>query len=655
MCLSNDNTGDPTHTLSVTSNLTHGSLTLNNDGSFEYIPTSGYVGNDSFTYQITDNNSETASAVVTISVTSNATYNVTYSAPDATGPTTPTDTNDYMQGATVTISTDEPTRDGYTFDGWTKSGDATVYKTGTVNSSFAMPDSDVTLNANWTAVNSNVTYAAGTSDTVTGMPSPLTTSHATDSTVSISASEPSRAGYTFAGWTTSFDANTYDKDDATYNEFTMPTSAVTLTASWTAVSNNVTYATGTSDTVTGMPSPLTTSHATDSTVSISASEPSRAGYTFAGWTTSFDANTYDKDDATYNEFTMPTSAVTLTASWTAGNQTLAYDAGAAGTNAANMPSDSSHATSSTVTISSTEPTWTDHTFDGWLSSEDSNTYRVGGTTQFTMPANTVTMTAQWSDTEYSVSYSAHNADSGVPSDSNTYIVGADVTVGTAPTRTGYEFAGWDDGSTIHPVGDTTPMVSGGITLTAVWNQIHTLSYDAGAAGTNAADMPSDSSYAATTTATVSSTVPTWTDHTFDGWTTSFDANTYTGGDAFAMPDSDATLTAQWSDTEYSVSYSAPNADSGVPSDSNTYIVGADVTVGSAPARAGYDFVGWDDGSTTHSAGDTTPMVSGGLTFTAVWDKLTEATDDEYSTDVNSNTECCSSWSDGKRYTRRRNK
>lgn len=43
-------------TLSVTTPPVHGTVALNNDGSFTYTPTSGYTGADQFTYTITDSN-----------------------------------------------------------------------------------------------------------------------------------------------------------------------------------------------------------------------------------------------------------------------------------------------------------------------------------------------------------------------------------------------------------------------------------------------------------------------------------------------------------------------------------------------------------------------------------------------------------------------
>lgn len=47
---------------------THGTLTLNADGSFSYQPESGYVGSDSFTYKATDGTVDSNNATVTINV-----------------------------------------------------------------------------------------------------------------------------------------------------------------------------------------------------------------------------------------------------------------------------------------------------------------------------------------------------------------------------------------------------------------------------------------------------------------------------------------------------------------------------------------------------------------------------------------------------------
>jgi len=60
--------GDGPLSASVVSDPTHGALTLNADGSFTYMPASGYVGGDSFAYQATDAAENYASATVTLTV-----------------------------------------------------------------------------------------------------------------------------------------------------------------------------------------------------------------------------------------------------------------------------------------------------------------------------------------------------------------------------------------------------------------------------------------------------------------------------------------------------------------------------------------------------------------------------------------------------------
>ncbi|XGV98850.1 MAG: Ig-like domain-containing protein [Leptolyngbya sp. BL-A-14] len=91
--LTNDT--DPSN-LSLTAQLgsapTHGSLTLNSNGTFTYIPTTGYTGTDSFTYVTTDA-SGAAPSTATVSLTVNAV---------AQSPTAVADTFTLSQNSTFT-------------------------------------------------------------------------------------------------------------------------------------------------------------------------------------------------------------------------------------------------------------------------------------------------------------------------------------------------------------------------------------------------------------------------------------------------------------------------------------------------------------------------------------------------------------------------
>lgn len=62
-----DPEGDSLASIKV-SNPAHGSVTLNDNGSFSYTPTTGYVGGDSFTYQVVDAYSTSATKTVLLSV-----------------------------------------------------------------------------------------------------------------------------------------------------------------------------------------------------------------------------------------------------------------------------------------------------------------------------------------------------------------------------------------------------------------------------------------------------------------------------------------------------------------------------------------------------------------------------------------------------------
>ena len=66
--LGNDTDGDQPLTAIKVSDPAHGTLTLNADGSFTYIPETGFTGDVTFTYKAFDNVDESNIATVTIHV-----------------------------------------------------------------------------------------------------------------------------------------------------------------------------------------------------------------------------------------------------------------------------------------------------------------------------------------------------------------------------------------------------------------------------------------------------------------------------------------------------------------------------------------------------------------------------------------------------------
>jgi hypothetical protein len=74
--LANDSDPDGDQlTVSNVGNPSHGQVTVNSDNTITYTPSSSYVGNDSFTYTISDGKDGTATASVNVTVNSTTTNN----------------------------------------------------------------------------------------------------------------------------------------------------------------------------------------------------------------------------------------------------------------------------------------------------------------------------------------------------------------------------------------------------------------------------------------------------------------------------------------------------------------------------------------------------------------------------------------------------
>ena len=121
-----------------------------------------------------------------------------------------------------------------------------------------------------------------------------------------------------------------------------------------------------------------------------------------------------------------------------------------------------------LTLSSTKPTRTGYTFQGWATSSSGSVAYAAGATYSANAA--VTLYAVWKAITYTVSYNA-NGGSGAPGN-QTKTHGVNLTLSsTKPTRTNYNFKGWGtsaSATTVSYAAGTTYSTNAAITLYAIW-------------------------------------------------------------------------------------------------------------------------------------------------------------------------------------------
>ena len=189
----------------------------------------------------------------------------------------------------------------------------------------------------------------------------------------------------------------------------------------------------------------------------------------------------------------------------------------------------------------------------------SNPYRISGGSSANLEEPIST---------YTIMYNANNG-SGAPS-SQTKVQNVDVTLSTtAPTRNGYQFAGWNtsaNGSGTSYAAGAVYSENSNVTLYAQWKQVFTITYNAnGGSG-----APSDQSKVQGDTITLSTNKPTKTGNTFTGWNTSSDGSgtSYAVGATYSA-DSSITLYAQWKPNVVTIKF---NINGGTLKSSSPYAV-----------------------------------------------------------------------------------
>ena len=238
-----------------------------------------------------------------------------------------------------------PTRKGYTFKGWDKEIPET------------MPAENITVKAQWEINQYTITFDTNGGSEI----APITQDYGTQ----IAApANPTRKGYTFKGW---------DKEIPE----TMPAENITVKAQWEINQYTITFDTNGGSEI----APITQDYGTQ----IAApANPTRKGYTFKGW---------DKEIPE----TMPAENITVKAQWEINQYTITFDTNG-GSEIAPITQDYG-----TQIAAPANPTRKGYTFKGWDKEIPE-----------TMPAENITVKAQWEINQYTITFDTNGGSEIAP-------------------------------------------------------------------------------------------------------------------------------------------------------------------------------------------------------------------------------------------------
>ena len=190
-----------------------------------------------------------------------------------------------------------------------------------------------------------------------------------------------------------------------------------------------------------------------------------------------------------------------------------------------------------------KPSKEGYTFQNWLVEIYNEEILVEHGEEFQMFDQNTTFTAQWSINSYKISYDGNGAAMGVPAEKAEQNYQTDYTIDTVvPTKTGYTFQGWSDGTTTYQPGAVFKVPARDVVLTAQWKaNSHQVKYDGNGGKTSAPESKS-----ADYNSNVSVAAGLEKDgYLFDGWEQISTGKVLTPGASFVMPDMDETLKAKW--------------------------------------------------------------------------------------------------------------
>ncbi len=363
--------------------------------------------------------------------------------------------------------------------------------------------------------------------------------------------DPSKSGYTFAGWDTF--PSIMDKEEDVY-----------FYATWEEKVGNVVYKVndGSDETYEVYDIP----YGYDIEI---PGDPMREGYTFLGWNTDAAATAPLAIDGTKMPELADGETLTYYAVWQVNKYMVTFDS-----NEGSAVEDKEQAFNSEVTAPA-EPTRAGYKFLGWKNADNETV-----TFPFAMPAHDVALTAEWKQEVYTIRY----ADTGdVTIEEKTVSMGdkIDIPEGLKKDGQGVYFTGWD----VTPPTEIGDMGNDGdvFTYTAQWTaESYTIIY-----------KDTGDTTIANKTVKMGDTIEIPAGLTKDGqglYFTGWDVTPPTAIGDMGDNGDEFTYTALWEKESYTLKF-ADTGDTVIEDKAVTY--GDTIAATDDPEKEGYVFAGWD--------------------------------------------------------------
>ncbi len=420
-----------------------------------------------------------------------------------------TSPQEYQLKNDETLEVPDPTRDGYTFTGWSIDGVSSELNGNT----FSMGISNSTLTANWTVNKYNVSIDGRVEEV--------------DYNSSIELTTPTKEGYTFTGW--NITGGTIDG-----NTFTL-TEAKDITITSTFVVNNYKYIVYHNQMNTSGSGYTLVSADTDEGEAAFGSTISPETKTYQGFTAP------NKQTLTIRvDNSNPPTLNVVNYNYDRNRYTLTIDPNG-GTYTGSTSLDLYYGASTTINT----PSKVGYNFTNWTNTGSGS---ISGTT-YTMGIGNSGLRANYTPKTYSVTFNANGGVTTTESKTVTY----DSTYGDLPTPTysGYRFLGWFTAATggTEVVSSTQVTLTSNQTLFAHWERATvtvTLDANGGSMTTSSGTVSSTNiervigqPYGELYTPTVINA------DTFKGWFTAKEGGTEITSSTIVTNTSNHTLYAQW--------------------------------------------------------------------------------------------------------------